>query len=267
MKISFIYKFFVIFASFLIIFPLITKAQTNIENQFIKSSFNPQQIQEIFNKNTKNTETVFGIVVWDLNKGQKIYLNENEQFESASLYKLAVMYTLFYLESHGKLDTEKKDIKDSLESMITVSSNEASLYLVEQYTSWTEITELMKEKGLSNTSFDDSTLLTTPKDIAKLLSLINNPQDINPRASKKMMDLLGNQTINDRIPALLPDETSVYHKTGDIDELVHDAGIVIGPNGTKYILVIMTKNSDMPEKIKPVIAKISEEIYDLLQNK
>lgn len=220
-------------------------------------------VQDVFKKSTGNFDAIFGIALWDLKTGQKYFFNGSEQFEQASLYKLALMYTIFYLESKGKLDAEKPDIKNNLEKMITISSNDAALYLLNKYTSWQEVNKLMKQKNLSNTDFSTS-LTTTPEDMAKLLSLINDPGDINPQVRDKMMELLKNQTINDRIPALLPKEVAVYHKTADLDNVVHDAGIVEDGN-TSYILVIMTKNSKDHESVKKIIAKISLDIYHLMK--
>lgn len=253
----------------LLIVALILKIPTDIKAQENNNQniVDPQKVQDIFKNNTQNTDTTFGIVVWDLNTNQKYTLNENEQFEAASLYKLAVMYTLFDLEKKGKLNTNQADIQANLDPMITVSSNNAALYLVNRYTSWDEITKLMKSKGLNQTSFTSSLLLTTPNDVATLLSLINNPQDINPEARSKMIELLKNQTINDRLPALLPGEATVFHKTGELDSQRHDAGIITGSNNSNYIIVIMTKNSDKPEEIKPVMAKISLEIFNLFNTK
>lgn len=242
---------------------MINEIDVTAENNANKNIVSSQLIEDVFQSNTQNTDTIFGIVAWDLNTNNKYSLNEDKQFESASLYKLAVMYTLFYLDSKGKLDTGKPDIKDNLNPMITISSNEAALYLVENYTSWQEITELMAAKGLKQTNFTQDELLTTPSDIAKLLAIINDPSDISKEASKKMMELLENQTINDRIPKLLPKEATVFHKTGDWADVTHDAGIVIGPNNTKYILVIMTKNSKRLGDIQPIMAEISLEIYNL----
>lgn len=262
---SYLYKLSIIIILLLITVILTpnTSFTTNTQDISNQAAIEKLPIQNIFRKNIINADTTFGIVVWDLNTGQKHTLNEGEQFESASLYKLAVMYNLFYLESKGVLNTDQPNIKKNLDLMITVSSNEASLYLVDNYTSWDEITNLMLVKGLKKTVFNNSTLLTTPEDIAALLFLINDPNDISPEARNKMMELLRNQEINDRIPELLPVGATVYHKTGEVNGSRHDAGIVTNPSGASYILVIMTKDSDMPEEIKHTMAKISSEIYEL----
>lgn len=260
MQFNFLSKIIVVIISLLIIIPLFAKIKA-VNSQSHK--IDPQKFQELVDQNTKDTDTTFGIVVWDLNNDQKYFLNEEDPFETASLYKLSVMYTLFYLESKGKLDTNQSDIKENIDLMITLSSNESAIYLVEKYTSWDQMSKLMKEKGLEETSFSEDNLVTTPKDMATLLKLINNPEDISPEAKDRMMEFLLNQKINDRIPALLPDEVEVAHKTGDFGDVVHDAGIINAPGDINYILVIMTKNSKMPEGIKPIMAKISLDIFNL----
>lgn len=266
MKLKLFYVLFIILALLIIIISLITKIDATTVNKPGKTLVDPQQINDVIQNNITNSDTTFGIVVWDLNTNRKYFFNENEQFEAASLYKLAVMYTLFYLESKGKLNTSQSDIQDNMDAMIAVSSNEAALYLANNYTSWDEIAKLMLSKGLEDTNFNQEPFLTTPKDIATLLVLISEPGDISPEATGKMKKLLSDQTINDRIPALLPVGVNVFHKTGDVDDVSHDAGIVTGPNNINYILVIMTKNSSDPEEIKPIMAKISLDIFNLFNN-
>lgn len=76
-----------------------------------------------------------------------------------------------------------------------------------------------------------------------------------------MLDLMIAQKINDRIPVHLPPKILVAHKTGELGSSRHDAGVIIGPDNN-YILVIMTKDSENPEKTKPIMAKISSDVYD-----
>ncbi|PJE58559.1 MAG: hypothetical protein COU81_00075 [Candidatus Portnoybacteria bacterium CG10_big_fil_rev_8_21_14_0_10_36_7] len=250
-------KFLLVLAAALIGVLMLTK------NVFAENNNpTPKVVGEIINKNVSGENaTTFGIVIWDLKNNKQYLLNKDEQFKAASLYKLGVMYILFYLEEKGMLNTNKTDIKENLDSMITASSNESALYLVDKYTGWSQINKLLKSKGLRNTDFEKDPILTTPGDMARLLKLINDPNDLSPKASEKMFNLLARQEINDRIPKMLPKDVLVAHKTGELEDVRHDAGIITGFNNTKYILVIMTKNSNVPEDIKPVMAKISLEIY------
>lgn len=225
---------------------------------------NPKELHQIIAKYTNNSEAKFGIFIKNLNTGQEVSLNPDESFTAASLYKLAVMYTMFEKASKGEIELQKPDIAENIKTMITVSSNESSLYLVEKYTGWQEITSKMHYIGLKYTSLNQIPPVTTPSDMAHLLELIADGKAVSFDASLSMLELLAAQQRNDRIPVFLPPETVVAHKTGELFDVRHDAGVVIGPDNN-YVLVIMSKDSLDPEAVKPVMAQLSLEIYEFFK--
>ena len=77
---------------------------------------------------------------------------------------------------------------------------------------------------------------TTPRDLVKLLSLMNEGRVVDAENDRQMLDIMAQCKTNSRIPAKLPEGTRVEHKTGTIDHLANDAGIVRTPKGD-YILV------------------------------
>jgi beta-lactamase class A len=85
---------------------------------------------------------------------------------------------------------------------------------------------------------------------------------VNAEASMAMMDILLNQQFNDIIPAELPHEAKVAHKTGSITGVRHDSGIVYLPDGKKYILILLSKNLENEEEGVKAMASVSKMIYD-----
>lgn len=79
--------------------------------------------------------------------------------------------------------------------------------------------------------------------------------------SEKMLDILSAQEFNDGIPAGLPQGTRVAHKTGEITKIAHDAGIVFRPDGSAYILAVLTRGFDRGRDANRVIARISNAIW------
>jgi beta-lactamase class A len=77
-----------------------------------------------------------------------------------------------------------------------------------------------------------------------------------------MIDILLDQKFNDKIPAKLPKKVKVAHKTGWITGVNHDAGIVILPDGRKYVLVLLSKELQDDKAAVKSMAKISKMIYD-----
>lgn len=109
------------------------------------------------------------------------------------------------------------------------------------------------EKGLNNT--------TTANDLMIIFEAMAKGKIISPGASQQMIEILLHQQFNKIIPARLPADVKVAHKTGNITGVLHDSGIVFLPDGHMYILVLLSKNIDNEETATNLLAEISEMIY------
>lgn len=237
---------------------------SNTPLKVYKFNPNPLELTRIIEKYQNASVATLGVYVKNLSTGQEIFLNPDEQFSSASLYKLAVMYTLFQKQKEGKI-TFNDNLTKNLHAMVTYSSNEAALALVDNYSSWKEIDEKMHEIGLKNTNFYKAPLTTTPRDIGKLLELMSLGETIDMDSSISMLKLLSGQKINDRIPVLIPAGVIIAHKTGELEDVRHDAGVLIGPDND-IVMVLMSKDSKMPETVKPIMSGLAFEIYEFFRN-
>ncbi len=88
------------------------------------------------------------------------------------------------------------------------------------------------EAGLSN--------LVTAHDLAVLLQSIASGRAASARGCAALLADLFAQEHRDTIPAGLPAGTRVAHKSGWVDGLTHDAGIIEAPDGGRSVLVICT---------------------------
>ncbi|HYI16669.1 MAG TPA: serine hydrolase [Thermomicrobiales bacterium] len=102
--------------------------------------------------------------------------------------------------------------------------------------------------------------VTTAADIAALYVMLINGQVISEPVSHEMLVLLEDQQINDRLPAYLPAGTVVAHKTGNLDGLVHDAGVIFAPNGP-IVVVVLTEDVEEWQAID-LIASVARLAYD-----
>ena len=80
-----------------------------------------------------------------------------------------------------------------------------------------------------------------------------------------MTQILFDQKFNDMIPARLPKEIKVAHKTGSITGVQHDSGIVFLPDGRKYVLVVLSKKLTNAKAGIKVLAEVSEMIYNFVK--
>jgi beta-lactamase class A len=85
----------------------------------------------------------------------------------------------------------------------------------------------------------------TPKEMGELLEKIYKRTLINEETSEFFEDILLQQQINSKIPARLPYDFKVAHKTGEEEETTHDVGIVYAKQ--PFIVCFASNDTDVPE--------------------
>lgn len=162
-------------------------------------------------------------------------------------------------------------IRDLTERMITVSSNLATNMIIDLVTADSVQQTLSRlgagrmqvrrgveditayQQGLNNTA--------TASALATVLTAIAEHTVVSPEASRAMIDILKQQEYNDTIPAGLPDNVEVAHKTGWITEIHHDAAIVYPLNAAPYILVVLTEGIPERERSAALHATVAATVH------
>lgn len=211
-----------------------------------------------------------------------VAMRADERFASASVIKLAIMATVYRAYDAGTAhpsDTVRTRAVDliggsdmlagsrpgqawSLDSlvkaMIRVSDNAASNTLITAFGMET-INATMRQAGMTSSHlgrhFADvvpawmrSQNIVTPRDVASLLYGIERgaregiPTLATPQSCRAMIEvLLGNDDLT-KIVRGLPAGTPCAHKTGEIDGVRNDAGIVDPFGDVPYVLVVLTRD-------------------------
>lgn len=204
----------------------------------------------------------YAIVARDVRTGSGVSIAGGRVFYAASLFKLEVMYEIFHQREAGLLSFDETyiasdyysqfdvgpnvikpcgavSIGNALLAMMSVSDNVAAVMLQDRAGA-RNINNAMDTLGLTSTRLtEDGSLPATADDLAQLLEAIARGDAVSPEASASMVDLMTTEQLADRIPARLPPDTRVAHKTGNWDNATHDAGIVFGTRGT-YVIVVMS---------------------------
>ncbi|MEN8248993.1 MAG: serine hydrolase [Bacteroidota bacterium] len=163
-------------------------------------------------------------------------------------------------------------IQELINEMITKSSNLATNILIELIDA-KNITASMRELGAPDINvlrgvedqkaFDQGlSNITTAYDLMKIYEAIGKNRIISDEVCDEMMSVLFDQQFNDMIPKHLPENVQVAHKTGGITGVRHDSGIVVLPNGHKYVLVLLSKELEDAEQGVEAQASISKLVYD-----
>lgn len=223
----------------------------------------------------------WSVYVKNLNTNEYMVINNVQHF-SASLIKLYCAATVYELIDQGTLE-ETENIDSLLSQMISISDNDAFNLLVmdcaenhSHITGRGVIQDYIDENGYVDTTITSILVptrykapsspgrnYTTVVDCGLLLEKIYKKQCVSPEASDAFLELLLNQSHVSKIPAGLPEGTKCANKTGDTDEVQHDAAIVYAPNGT-YIICVMSSNCGAAVTN---IQSISKTVYDYFNAK
>ena len=252
-------------------------------------------IKEI-RKLTKNFNGTAGIVIKDLDMNWEMYLNKDLPVPSASVVKIPIMLSYFYAANDGKVDLNSRiafkksertpgsgklqhssdgqefGIESLIDLMITESDNTAANMLI-NYMGIDVLNDYFTKMGLKHTNLSRKMMdfkerkggvenYTTAGEMAYLLEQLYRGRFINAGISKKCIEILAGQKVNDRIPKKLPVEVVVAHKTGLENFLCHDAGIVYTDKGNFLISVLAKHKNKTAQEAKSVIADISLLTYN-----
>ncbi|MCE7862866.1 MAG: serine hydrolase [Bacteroidetes bacterium CHB5] len=166
---------------------------------------------------------------------------------------------------------EKRTVYSLMHDMIIISSNLATNLIVELVDA-KNVNQTMRAMGANDIQIlrgvEDTKAYeagmnnqVTAYDLMLLFEKIDREEIVNEEASMAMMDILLDQKFNDIIPAKLPANVKVAHKTGFITGVHHDSGIVFLPDGKKYVLVLLSKGLKDETAGIEAMANVSELLY------
>lgn len=213
----------------------------------------------------------YAVVCQAVDGSWKASVNASDSQVAASMIKLAIMGALFDRESKGLLsldDTvvlQSSDIvggsgvigaqgagsiwtyRELLEHMIQDSDNTATNVIIDKVgmsniNSWASSFGL-KATALNRMMMDlDSGVenYTSAQDIATMLQAIWDGTFVSESASKEALAILEGQNETTGMELGLPSGVTFAHKTGDLDEVLNDGGIV--ETQSPYILVVLASD-------------------------
>jgi beta-lactamase class A len=174
-------------------------------------------------------------------------------------------------EVYAKIGTPQT-LQYLVERMITRSSNVATNMLMSRVTG-EQITATMRKLGASDIlvrrGVEDSKAyqqglnnVINAHDLMIIFEQIALGNVVSPEASSAMVEILKRQFYNDLIPALLPKEVQVAHKTGWITGVHHDSGIIYLPDGRQYVLVLLSKKCTNEVAAVQLLSKAAKLFYN-----
>lgn len=229
----------------------------------------------------------------NMNTQEITQYNQNVVVPSASLIKLTIMGEIFRQIKAGKLslndmisvkaedkvefsiltllDGKSYTVKDVMTLMIIMSDNTATNVLIDLL-GMDAINDFIHSIDLDDTVIKRKMMdftarvegrenYTTAADMAKILELIYSGKLVDKESSDIMLDILKNQQDMTMMMLNIPDDTVVAHKTGELENLDHEAAIVYLKN-SNYIFTFFVWDAVSNNYARQAIGKASEIAYN-----
>ena len=216
----------------------------------------------------------WSVYVCDLEKNTEGAI-QDARMQAASLIKLYIMGAVYenYDSIVGKYGQSSVD--SNLNSMITVSDNDAANTLVsylgggDSSAGMNVVNNFCSDKGYSSThmgrlllasnQYDDN--YTSVSDCGHFLKEVYDGNQQSDAHAQAEFALLAAQSRRNKIPAQMPSGVSVANKTGELSDVENDAGIIYN-DLNDLIIVFMSENVPQPGAAQSTIASLSRQIYD-----
>jgi len=250
-------------------------------------------LKKLLSNILSTTTGIYSIAVKNLTTSQQLTITP-VRLRSASLIKIFIMIEAFRQADLGQLNLAEEQLilaadqvggagplevvppgtkqtwYQLIELMITESDNTATNILINKI-SQGAINATIRSLGCHDTTLQRKMMdftsaeqglenYTSVTDITSVLEKLYFHRCLSPKRDQEMLNILKNQQDRCKIPQGLPEEIIVANKTGELDGVEHDAGIVYHPDNP-FIITIMTEA--LPDAIKgqAIIAELTKTVY------
>jgi beta-lactamase class A len=219
-----------------------------------------------------------GVYVHNLKTGQTAAIHPDTLFPTASMIKVSILCGLFDKINKGELkynqelvyldsmkyddgvtgsfrDSTRIQLSELVTLMATLSDNTASLWLQKLAGTGTAINEWLENNGFHQMRVNSRTPgrqayreiygwgQTTPREMARIFTLIYQGRAVSPQASEQMFRVLSRQYWDGEGLSQLPPTIHVATKNGAVNASKSEAMLVNAPSGD-YVYCVMTKNQE-----------------------
>lgn len=216
----------------------------------------------------------WNVYVKQLSSGSFAVVGAEKQ-KAASLIKLYIMGAVY--EQYDSLAAQygAAELDRLLTAMITVSDNDAANTLTtylgggDSAAGIQAVNSFCQAHGYDQThmgrmllaSNENDDNYTSAGDCGHLLQEIYKQDTSGYTHAADMFNLLKAQTRCNKIPAQLPEGVKTANKTGELDNVENDAGIIYDSKND-VVIVFMSQNLSSADSAQNTIATLSRTIYD-----
>jgi beta-lactamase class A len=229
--------------------------------------------------------------VLNLSTGSRVDLQAEQVIPAASTIKLPILLALFQqldrqqLQLNEQLTLEKSmivggdgamasqpvgsqfTVLEAATTMIVNNDNTATNLLIKRLGGEGQLNTQFRSWGLSATTLNSplpdfsGRNMSSAGELTQLLQKLDRGQLLTANARTQALAILSRTKRNNLLPAGLQPPTKIAHKTGEIDKLVADVGLVELPDQQKYVVAALVTRAEDSDQAEELIRKSSKIIY------
>jgi beta-lactamase class A len=221
---------------------------------------------------------VAGVYVLNLRTGRDAAINADTVFPTASIVKVPILVGIFdkivrgaytyhqalvYRDSLGRKgsglmqffkDSTPTDLQTAVTLMITHSDNSAAVWCEKLAGGGETINAWLSAHGFAETRVNSRTPgrererelygwgQTTPREMARLVTMIRNQEVVSPAASQTMYRIMTHEFWDEYALSRIPPYVQAASKQGMVDDSRSEVVLVNAPHGD-YVFYVATKNN------------------------
>ena len=236
------------------------------------------------------------IYILDLDTGNYADLGGDKVFPTASIIKLPILVAFFQDVDAGKIRLDetlvmtpdvivggsgeiqdlptysKFSALDTVNKMITISDNTATNMIIKRMGGLGVLNQRFRSWGLTKTGLRNwlpdlrGTNTTTPKELVRLLAMVDKNQLLSPQSRSQALDILRRVRNRSLLATGIGRGATIAHKTGDIGFMLGDAGLIEMPNGKHYLAAVLVKSGYNDPDARDFTQEVSRIVYTYLSN-
>jgi len=221
---------------------------------------------------------IAGVYVLNLKTGREVAINADTVFPTASIVKVPILVGIFDKIGSGDLkyhqpmvyrdsmsrkgsglmqffrDSTSVDLKDIVTLMITHSDNAAAVWCERLAGGGIAINAWLEKNGFRDTRVNARTPgreqnrqtygwgQTTPREMARLVTMIRSNEAVSPSASQTMYRIMTHVFWDEYALSSIPPYVQAASKQGMVDDSRSEVVLVNAPHGD-YVFYVATKNN------------------------
>ncbi len=233
----------------------------------------------------------------DLDNKNSVNIKSEQVVSSASLIKLPLLVAFLQEVDAGTIQLNEmleisEDLKagqagdlqklplgtkisalETLTKMIVISDNTATNMILKRLGGKEKVNPRFKSWGITATVINnplpdlEGTNTTSARDLVNLLGGVEAGRWLKPRSRDRLLDIMRRTETNTLLPQGIEPNARIAHKTGNINKVVGDVGLVDTTDGKRYIIAAIVRRPKEDERADELIRQISRLTYENLTAK